>query len=193
MTFLRFHLISWQLFHGSGFAGLECFDWTPPGVCARYLKFKCRTIDEDIYQLSSVDTSYDEGVFWGIGSDLNLLPSGEMIICHPVKVSMGRTIDPNDSVWEKCCWWQNGVLVCRFLHFTVHPCPPAAQTQRWSHMNNIAWTALSVFDYKDMPRHKLRPTSLKYVINVHILSCDHVDSSARVMNWKYFHSRQSRK
>lgn len=63
MTFLRFHLISWQLFHGSGFAGLECFDWTPPGVCARYLKFKCRTIDEDIYQLSSVDTSYDEGVF----------------------------------------------------------------------------------------------------------------------------------
>lgn len=28
------------------------------------------------------------------------MPSGEMIICHPVKVSMGRTIDPNDSVWE---------------------------------------------------------------------------------------------
>lgn len=100
MTFLRFHLISWQLFHGSGFAGLERFDWTPPGVCARYLKSKCRTIDEDIYQLSSVDTSYDEGVFWGIGSDLNLLPSGEMIICHSVKVSMGRTIDPNDSVWK---------------------------------------------------------------------------------------------
>lgn len=47
-----------------------------------------------------MDTSYDEGVFWGIGSDLNLLPSGEMIICHPVKVSMGQTIDPNDSVWK---------------------------------------------------------------------------------------------